>query len=154
MTEDIYPNRNRKPRWRGPLRKAMKEAGVPAPRRQWIWSVMPGAIDVPQWALKVAVRGLGEQDGRVWLWPTDAKKLFVEDSAAGGMPQLNIAEVRYCKVCWRPLIGSDAENRRELDESGPGGRKLPCGETCFRDNRTGVWRKLVYGREVRQDEVA
>ena len=132
----------------------MKAAGITPSTRQWIWSVKPGVLKIPEWARKATVRGLGQLEDRVWLWPVDVKKLVVQDRLAGGTPQVNVAEVRFCRVCCRPLIGTDAERRRLLDLSGPGGRQLPCGLSCTRDDGTGVWRKLVYGRSDRQDEAA
>jgi RNase P subunit RPR2 len=60
------------------------------------------------------------------------------------LPHVIRAEVRYCKACSRPLIGTEAERRRLLDESGPDGRRRPCGPSCERDRLSGVWRKLVF----------
>ena len=151
MAEDRFPNRNRKPRWRRPLRQAMKASGVVPPTRQWIWSVEPKAIRVPDWAREVSVRGLTQLEGQIWLWPVDAKQLVAEDRAQGGRPRVNVTEVRFCKLCSRPLVGVEAARRRQLDLSGPGGRFLPCALSCTRDDGTGVWRRLV---DRRKDQAA
>ena len=75
------------------------------------------------------------------------------DRAAGGMPEVNRVELRFCPVCSRPLIGHEAANRRKLDESGPEGRKLPCGANCEREAASGIWRRLI-GERYRKDKAA
>lgn len=121
----------------------MKAAGILPCRRQWAWLVTPDNLfGIPQWAQAAAIRGLGKINGRVWLWPTDARKLVREARTAGWQCSVTRVELRHCAVCERPWVGSDAEHRRKLDESGSEGRLLPCGPDCYRDKEAGIWRKL------------
>lgn len=141
---------NRKPRFRTARRQAMKAEGILPCRRQWVWLVQPDQLyAVPEWARRVAVRGLGEVPGRVWLWWVDARRLLSESRKAGWRCDVTRTELRHCAVCSRPFVGIEAERRRRLDESSPEGRLLPCGEACARDRESGVWQKLnPYARTV------
>ena len=122
----------------------MRERGVKPAARQWVWCVEPTALcPVPVWARQKAVRGLGQAAGRVWMWPTDARALMREICEAGWRCQVVKVELRHCQVCGRPLLGTEAERRRRLDESGPAGRSVPCGTECERDRASGLWRKLT-----------
>lgn len=121
----------------------MRESGTLPCRRQWAWIVKPDPLHgVPTWTQQVAVRGLGMVTGRVWLWPTDARRLMREVRRAGWRCEATKFELRHCAGCSRPYVGFEAERRRRLDESGPGGRLLPCGSECAKDAASGVWRKL------------
>lgn len=133
----------RQPRWRTARRQAMKDAGILAARRQWIWLVEPDRLfAIPGWAREAAVKGLAKSAERVWLWPVDAKRLRSEVSRSGWRCRLTRAELRHCGVCARPLIGTEAERRRKMDEAGPEGRQQPCGAQCEKEAAQGVWRAL------------
>lgn len=134
---------NRKPRFRAARRREMKAQGTLPARRQWIYSIEPQALEVlPEWATGNSVKGLGKTARRVWLWDKDSKRLIGLDRAAGGRPRVTRAELRHCLSCSRPLVGIEAEQRRKLDESGPDGRRQPCGVDCERDKASRIWRKL------------
>lgn len=121
----------------------MKEAGILPCRRQWVWLVEPDRLfAVPEWAREAAVRGLGRLSDKVWLWPTDARKLNREAYKAGWRCLMTRTELRHCSVCSRPMVGIEADQRRKLDESGPNGRLQPCGLNCEREAKIGVWRAL------------
>lgn len=137
---------NRKPRWRVQSRREMREQGtyVVPRRRGWIWLVIPDALFViPGWATLEAVRGLGRTPGRVWLWPGDGKKLVSQARRQGWRCTVTRTELRYCGACGRPLVSAEAERRRKLDESGPQGRQLPCGDSCESDAATRIWKRLT-----------
>jgi hypothetical protein len=143
MSEDIYPNRNRKPRFRAARKREMREKGITPCQRLWVWSVRPSApILVPEWAREAAVKGLGSLNEQLWLWPVDGLRLLEHFKRYGVHCHVTRQEFRHCQVCCRPLIGQDAEKRRVLDESGAGGRYLPCGVDCERDRESRLWTKL------------
>jgi hypothetical protein len=133
----------RKPRWRAARQRERKTAGILPSRRQWVWLVQPDALfPMPEWVGHAAVAGLGTRPGYAWLWPADAKRLIAQVQRAGWQCGRSKVELRHCSVCERPLMGHEAEQRRSLDESGPGGRLLPCGPQCRGEAVAGVWRKL------------
>lgn len=134
---------NRKPRWRAARRRELRDRGIQPQSHRWAYSVRPEALgSIPTWARRSAIRGLGQYDGRVWLWRRDARLLMIEDRQHGGQPDVIRVEVKRCDVCYRPLVGRDAVERRRLNESAPGGCRLPCGLSCERDRASKVWRKL------------
>lgn len=134
---------NRKPRFRAARRREMKEQGTLPARRQWIYSIEPTGLEqLPEWAVENSVKGLGKTSRRVWLWDKDSKRLIGLDRSAGGRPRVTRAELRHCLNCGRPLVGIEAEQRRKLDESGPDGRRQPCGVDCERDKASRIWKKL------------
>lgn len=121
----------------------MKEKGILPAKRQWIWLVEPERLfAIPAWAQLAAVKGVGNQPGRIWLWPSDARKLMREAGSSGWLCNAQKFEFRHCSQCERPYIGDEAAKRRLLDESGPEGRLLPCGPECERDAGSGIWRRL------------
>lgn len=126
----------------------MKTAGVLLGRRQWVWLVQPDPLfKVPEDTQQV--KGLGSRPGWLWLWPTDAKRLIAQVRRAGWQCAVSKVELRHCSVCERPLMGTEAQERRQLDESGPGGRLLPCGPKCREEAAAGIWRKLnPYARKA------
>lgn len=137
------PGKTRKPRFRAAARRALREQGIKSTYRSWAWSVEPAALSfVPDWVLESQIPGLGEQPGRYWLIRQDALALKDLDRAAGGVSRITKIEIRYCEVCWRPLIAQDAERRRKMDQSGPQGRQMPCGPQCVEDGKRGTWKKL------------
>lgn len=136
---------NRQPRFRKARRREMREQGtyVAPCFRQWVWLVTPDALfAIPSWAKGSAVHGLGEAPGRVWLWPGDARRLMDQARRRGWRCVVTRTELRHCPVCARPFIGAEAECRRKLNESGPDGRRRPCGPTCAPDAASRVWKKL------------
>lgn len=141
---DERPYRNRKPRFRAARRRELRSQGETPANRQWAWCVRPAALlELPDWVREAAVKGLGLMRDRAWLWPVDAKRLIRLDRGAGGRSEVTIIEVRHCGLCARPLIGAEAERRRKLDEQGPQGREMPCGDGCRDDRRTGIWKRLA-----------
>lgn len=150
MSEPLY--RNRQPRYRAARRQAMRESGTRPANKEWVVNVEPKSLcAIPDYFLERAVKGLGEQSGRVWLWPTDARELVNMDRAAGGLSVVRRVEFRRCEMCARPLLGDEAIRRRQMDESGPAGRALPCGEHCQRDRDTRIWKKLTPTARTRSD---
>jgi hypothetical protein len=140
---------NRKPRWRAAAKLELKAKGVIPCRRQWIYSIEPQALEeLPQWAIDSSIKGLAHTSRRVWLWDKDSKRLIGLDRAAGGRPRVTRTELRTCPLCARPLVGIEAERRRKLDQSGPDGRKQPCGVDCARDRESRVWKKLSKRRQA------
>jgi hypothetical protein len=134
---------NRQPRWRAERRRASKKEGIVLGRRQWVWIVEPDSLYViPEGAKAVAVRGMASSSNRIWLWPTDAKRLIREVQRRGGRCDSTRVEIRNCGVCAKPLVGLEAEKRRKLDEGSADGRLLPCGPKCQDEAATGIWRKL------------
>lgn len=124
----------------------MREQGtyVVPRRRGLVWLVAPDALfGIPEWARLEAVNGLGGTPDRVWLWPADAKKLISQARARGWRCRVTRTELRRCEVCGRPSVGLEAERRRKLDESGPQGRRLPCGDSCESDAASRIWKKLT-----------
>lgn len=133
---------NRRPRWRAARRREMKEQGVTPTQRQWVWCVAPERVEIPERMRRSAVRGLGQQADRVWLWWVDAKALIAMDRARGGRSDVTRAELRHCGMCGRPLAGAEAAVRRRMDESGPDGRRQVCSERCVEDMQSRVWLRL------------
>lgn len=132
---------SRKPRFRAARRREMKTAGILPSRRVWVWLVQPDPLfKVPETTQQV--KGLGNRPGYLWLWPADAKKLMAQVRRAGWKCDASKVELRHCSVCERPLMGNEAQQRRLLDESGPGGRLLQCGAKCKEEAESGIWRKL------------
>jgi hypothetical protein len=145
MLEDTNPPRNRQPRWRAARRRELKEHGITPTRRRYAWSVHTTALQkLPEWvhAVKIGALGTLASRNRVWLNPRDAKRLTWQDHLAGGQSEVTTAELRYCEVCGRPLIGIEAEKRRKLSESSSDGRQQPCGPECAQDIASGCWKKL------------
>jgi hypothetical protein len=91
------------------------------------------AIEIPAWALAKAEKRLPSSSHHVWFRGRSsgrAKILERQDRQAGGRPELTTVEYRLCPVCGRLLLSLEAVARRELDESGPLGRTLPCSGDC------------------------
>ena len=119
---------NRKPRWRAAHRRALRERG-PVPEQQRVFLVEPTALpEIPEWAEKRRVKGLGSMQGQIWLFLSPARHLMRLDREAGGTPRHVEVEFKRCLVCSRPLIASQAEGYRKQLEAGD--RSLPCGKDC------------------------
>ena len=137
-------NRNRRPRWRAARRREMKARGITPPNRQEMWCVQPSAlVNLPDWVSRATMNGLGSYADRVWLRPGHAKRLIALDRAAGGRSQVLKVEFRHCDMCARPLLSLEAERRRELIETDPTARSLPCGPNCERDRELRLWKRMA-----------
>lgn len=102
-------------------------------RRRWLTCVTTTAIEIPEWARKLAHPAMSQSAHYVWLRcrpRKDAKRLAAEDQEQGGSPEMVAVEYRSCRKCGRILLALEAEARRRLDESCWRGRELPCGAEC------------------------
>jgi hypothetical protein len=107
--------------------------GIKAARVQWMTSVRTTAIEVPEWAQQAAHKEMSQGKHYAWFKGRrlkHAKRLFAEDRAAGGDPEMTLIQWRRCKACGRILLALEAEDRRKLDESCWLGRQKPCGAEC------------------------
>lgn len=135
MGLNVYWQDNR-PLWRrerdrrGHDREFAHSVGRVYPRLRTIGLVETAAIDVPDWALAKAIKGLHAPDGAVWLGRIDANYLAKLDRESGGRPKITLTAFRRCGICQRALIGDEAEERFELDQKSEG-RRLPCGPDCI-----------------------
>jgi hypothetical protein len=146
---------SRKPRWRAARRQEMRERGIKPPLRWEVWRIrVSPLLTVPDWARQASIRGLQCTANEVWLRPRSAKLLLRIDRARGGYSEFTKTEFRRCDVCYRPLIGSEAEKRRLSIEADPAGRRLACGEGCERDRKLGTWRILARQREAASPAVS
>lgn len=123
-------------------RREKRERGIKLSAVVRVILVDPEIVAIPPWARKNSVLLLPEYPDKVWLWPRDADELMKFDRGEGGHPKLVEVEYRECPVCGRPMIGTDAEGRRFLNESSFTGRQLPCGPECTIASQDGRWRKL------------
>lgn len=110
-------------------RREYKERGEKYPKLATIGLVELDAITCPEWAWFKAVPGLTRTDKIIWLRRILARHLVREDQDAGGNPKITFTYYRPCKICKRPLIGPDAENRWNLDRRWEGWR-IPCAPDC------------------------
>lgn len=113
--------------------------GIPVPRRRFVVQVTLDAVAMPAWAVDRAVRGLTRSASRIWLRPADARILARTDREAGGEPTLIEAELRYCGICQRPLLGEDAAARRRLLETSRTANQRPCGSECIEAQQDRRW---------------
>ena len=63
----------------------------------------------------------------------DAFRLIALDRAVGGRPKVLKTEFKRCTLCARPLLGAEAATCREVLESDPNAKLLPCGLNCAKD---------------------
>lgn len=139
----LVSNRNRKPRWRAAQRRALKEQLGVVANRHVLWRVTVTRVrSFPAW-LKGKSYGLSVGTNYMWLRPAKAMSLIILDRNVGGNPWFIKAEFRPCDRCARPLIGEEAAKRRELLNSNPQGRFLPCGSACEKDRQSRLWRDIV-----------
>jgi hypothetical protein len=140
---------SRKPRWRAARRQEMRARGIKPPLRWEVWWIrVSPLLTVPDWARQASIRGLPCAANEVWLLSWRAELLLRIDRARGGYSEFTKTEFRRCDVCYRPLIGSEAEKRRLSIEADSAGRTLACGEICERDREVGTWRILARQREA------
>ena len=131
---------SRKPRWRAARWHELKRRGVTPSNRQRVWLVQPTALlAIPDYFTQRAVRGLWSWPGSVWLRPGAAKLLCGVDRAAGGWCHVTQSEFKRCTLCARPLRGAEAATRREVLESDPNAKLLPCGPNCEKDRELKIW---------------
>ena len=133
--------RNRRPRWRRQRRREMRTAGITPTHRWWAFHLKCD-FELPAWAIECAIPGLSRLSNQAWFKPTEARALMQWARTRGYTARPEKVEFRHCSQCARPLIGIEAEERRQKDESGPSGRTLPCGPNCAQDQMTGLWMKL------------
>ena len=127
----------------------MRTQGIKPPLRWEVWRIQVSPrLTVPDWARQASIRGLQCAPNEVWLVPRRAKLLLCIDRARGGYSEFTKTEFRRCDLCYRPLIGSEAEKRRLSIEANPEGRTLACGENCERDRKLGTWRILARRNQV------
>lgn len=119
----------------------LKMRGITRCYKRRVCCVTITATPMPEWCYKRRIRGLTMSHSRVWLRPKDAWVLRCLDLEIGGRPTITEAEYRRCPVCWRPLLGEDAEARRELNESSFTARQIPCGDGCLDAAKDKRWRK-------------
>lgn len=131
---------NRKPRWRAARRQALNAQGITTTDRQRVWNVRPTALlTIPKEFLERALPGLVALPGSVWLLPNDARTLLRLDRAAGGYSVITKTEFKCCTLCRRPILANEAEERRQVMESSPTARTLPCGSNCAQDRELKLW---------------
>ena len=134
-----------KPRYRAAARKALREEVGRLANRQKIWKVTVTRLSfLPDW-VKGKSQGLSTGEKYAWLRPKDAMRLILLDRSIGGNPTVFKAEFRHCDRCARPLIGKEAADRRELLNSDPKGRSIPCGQNCEQDRQDRFWMRLAPG---------
>ncbi len=138
MTVDIYPNRNRKPRWRAARRRELKAQGIIPANRQMVWTIVLTVVLLPEWAAKKRVKGLRD----LWVDAAIGKRLLALDRRNGGQPSVTKAEFRRCDLCNRPLLGLEAAARRAIIETSATGRLAPCSPRCKDDLTMALWTKL------------
>lgn len=130
---------SRKPRWRAARRQEMRGRGIKPPLRWEVWKIrVSPLLTIPDWARRASIRGVPCAANEVWLVPRRAKLLLCLDRARGGYSEFTKTEFRRCDVCYRLLIGSEAEKRRLSIEADPAGRTLACGGSCERDRKLGT----------------
>jgi hypothetical protein len=120
--------------------EALKSRGIAATRRRFVVQVTLHAIPMPDWALARRVKGLSCSASRIWMKKRDGYFLARLDCEAGGVRDVVEAELRYCPVCKRPLLGEDAAARRRLEESGRTARQRPCGSECYEAQQDRRWK--------------
>lgn len=116
--------------------KVIRNAGGKPAKKQWVICVQTTAIKIPFWALARREERLSVSEHHVWFRGRSngrAKILERQDREAGGNPELTVVEWRTCPVCYRVMLGLEAEVRRKLDESCKDGRLLPCHGECKRN---------------------
>jgi hypothetical protein len=135
---------SRKPRWRAARRQEMRARGTKPPLRWEVWRIrVSPLLTVPDWARQASIRGLPCAPNEVWLRSWGAELLLRIDRVRGGYSEFAKTEFRRCDVCYRPLIGSEAEKRRLSIEADPAGRTLangsvnPSAHAALNDNVLG-----------------
>ena len=111
-----------------------KARGMQYPRLHTLGFVELDRIKVPEWAWYKRIKGLTADDKHIWLRRILARELFREDQDAGGHPKITFAPYRPCKICKRPLIGPEAEQRFLLDLTYAGKYSI-CGPDCVETER-------------------
>ena len=143
---DRFPNRNRKPRYRRPRRRALKAQGILPTIRSFAWCVVVNDTKIlPTWLKDHLIPGLSSVNGMFWLRPAAAASLAAMMHTIRVGYRITKTELKHCEVCGRPTVGTEAEQLRRQMESAVGARQLPCGPNCARDNASGLWRKLKEG---------
>lgn len=128
-TYDPEPAWRRERRWRKEDRAIAKAVGWRLPILVRVALVELDVIRVPDWARKKAIKGLTVTESSVWLRRIAANKLAQLDRECGGRPKVTPEDFRRCHLCDRPLLGSDAATRFDLDRKFEGHR-IPCGPDC------------------------
>jgi hypothetical protein len=124
-------------------RKLFRALGKPLPRVATIVRVRLGALAMPDWARRKAIKGLTLTEDTVWLRRIAGVYLARLDAEAGGEPEMTWAEYRRCTLCGRPLLDAEAELRAETDARF-GGDQIPCSAECVElSKKKRVWRKAA-----------
>lgn len=135
----------RQPRWRRARKQALKAQGIPFSKPCRVWCLIVPADYVPNLEItKRIVPGLGGLVGQLWLPRPDAKYYFRSIPVLGVLK----TEFKRCLRCHRPTVGDAAEKLREMYESSPMGRELPCGANCEADRKLGIWQRESDGRAI------
>lgn len=137
LPESAFSSHNNYPKLERRVRRVEREhlqrKGIRPAQRRWVICVETTAIRIPAWALLRREKRLSVGHHQVWFRGRNngrAKMLADQDCAAGGEPVVTAVEYRVCLRCGRVLLQHEAQRRREMDESFPQGREMPCGPEC------------------------
>lgn len=127
-------------RERSARKRALKAQGITPAKKQRAWCVQVAReMLAPHWWKAKAIKGLTPQSGWVWLRPRDAKRLIRQHQRQGLMCSVLKSEFKRCELCQRPLLSTEAEQRRRVMESSGEGRSLPCSANCKQEQDCNVW---------------
>ena len=132
--------------YRAANRKALKEQlGTPVANQHEIWRVTVTSLSLMPISdhIKGNANGLSMGNDYAWLRPKEALRIVIQDRLKGGHPSVFKAEFRHCDLCARPLISTEAEQRRKMLNTPPGSRTNPCGQNCLKDRESRFWMKLA-----------
>jgi hypothetical protein len=122
-------------------RRALVAQGITPSNRQEVWRLELRYLkSVPDRFQKHAIKGLSAPPGVIWLPRPLGRSLFNIDARQSNILK---TEFKRCLMCYRPLIGNEAEVYRKMLESSPGARKNPCGPRCAEERESKLWKRLA-----------
>lgn len=131
-TSQSIEARRRMRRDRIDTRRDLRARGIRPTNRSAVYCVELEAIPVPEWACKLAVRGmtLDVEAGVIWVRSRGlASYLRRMDAEANGRAIVTSFEFRQCKNCGRVLLGMEAQEQRRRQERFTGAMD-PCDGQC------------------------
>jgi hypothetical protein len=118
----------------------MKDAGITPVERQQIWIVTLERWNLlPGWLKEKVFFPRNPIPGTFWLKPSDALGLMTFARINHVGYSYRETEFKRCPNCHRPTVSLEAMKLRAQMESGPNGRKLPCGPNCAKDAESKLW---------------